>query len=244
MLTINIDYVNLSLNTLHGYGIMPSLCWRCLNGLVRFCVLSVQKGMVIKMGQEFYKKIYSIQEGYVALYKGLRTIKYLKKNKKNKQITPEFIEKIMLAVTEVNGCEICSFEHTKMALEMGMSNEEIQMLLAGNTQNISVEESSAIFFAQHYADNRGNPTSDAWQRVVEVYGIKKALGILGAIRMIMFGNIYGIPLSALRSRMKGKPIKKSSLFYEISMILSIIIFLPVAFVHGLISDIAKIPSIS
>ncbi|WP_291637225.1 hypothetical protein [Clostridium sp.] len=60
----------------------------------------------------------------------------------------------------------------------------------------------------------------------------------------MFGNVYGIPFSALRSRLKGKPIKKSSLFYEISMILSIIIFLPVAFIHGLISDIAKIPIIT
>jgi len=196
------------------------------------------------MGQVFYKKIYSIQEAYVALYKGLRTIKYLTKNKKNKLITPEFIEKIMLAVTEVNGCEICSFEHTKMALEMGMSNDEIQMLLTGNTQNIPVEEGSAIFFAQTYADNRGKATSNTWKRIVEVYGINKALGILGAIRMIMVGNIYGIPFSALRSRMRGKPIKKSSLFYEISMILSIIIFLPVAFIHGLISDIVKIPIIS
>jgi len=150
----------------------------------------------------------------------------------------------MLAVTEVNGCEICSFEHTKMALEMGMSNDEIQMLLTGNTQNIPVEEVSAIFFAQTYADNRGKPTSNTWKRIVEVYGINKALGILGAIRMIMVGNIYGIPFSALRSRMRGKPIKKSSLFYEISMILSIIIFLPVAFIHGLISDIVKIPIIS
>jgi len=214
------------------------------NGLVMFCVFSIEKGMVIKMGQVFYKKIYSIKEAYVALYKGLRTIKYLKRNKKNKLITPDFIEKIMLAVTEVNGCEICSFEHTKMALEMGMSNEEIQMLLTGNTQNIPVEEASAIFFAQTYADNRGKPTSDTWQRIVEVYGIKKALGILGAIRMIMIGNVYGIPFSALRSRLKGKPIKESSLFYEISMILSIIIFLPVAFIHGLISDIAKIPIIT
>ncbi|MFC0273464.1 carboxymuconolactone decarboxylase family protein [Metabacillus herbersteinensis] len=32
----------------------------------------------------------------------------------------------MLAVTEVNGCEFCSYSHTKIALEQGMSQEEIK----------------------------------------------------------------------------------------------------------------------
>ena len=196
------------------------------------------------MGQEFYKKIYSINEFYITLYKGLRTFKYMVKNKKSKQLTPEFIERIMLAVTEVNGCEVCTYAHTKMALEQGMSNEEIQMLLSGNTENIPAEEATAIIFAQHYADTRGNPTSDSWQRLVEVYGIMKALGILGAVRMIMIGNVHGIALSAFRSRIKGQPIKKSNLLYEISMILSIIIFMPVAFINGLISGMLKVPTIS
>ena len=31
------------------------------------------------MGQEFYKKIYSVREFYVTLYKGLRTMKYMMK---------------------------------------------------------------------------------------------------------------------------------------------------------------------
>jgi len=196
------------------------------------------------MGQEFYKKIYSLKEFYINLYKGLRTIKYMIENKKSKQLNPDFTERIMLAVTEVNGCEVCSYAHTKMALEQGMSNEEIQRLLSGNTESIPGEEVTAIFFAQHYADTRGNPTTDSWQRVVEVYRITKALGILGAIRMIMIGNVYGIALSAFRSRLRRKTIKKSNLFYEISMILSIIIFLPVAFIHGLASNILRIPIIS
>lgn len=106
------------------------------------------------MGQEFYKKIYSLKEFYITLYKGLRTIKYMIKNKKSKQLNPDLTERIMLAVTEVNGCEVCSYSHTKMALEQGMSNEEIQMLLTGNTESIPGEEAIAIFFAQHYADTR------------------------------------------------------------------------------------------
>lgn len=195
------------------------------------------------MGQEFYKKMYSIRELYVILYKGLRTMKHMFKAKKSNELTPEFIERIMLAVTEVNGCEVCSYAHTKIALEQGMSNDEIQMLLSGNTQTIPSNEAAAVFFAQHYADTKGKPTNDSWQRIVEVYGMTKAMGILGAIRAIMMGNAYGIPLSAFRSRLKSNPIKKSSLLYEISMILSIIILFPVAFIHSFMSNLFNTPII-
>lgn len=196
------------------------------------------------MGQEFYKKIYSLREFYIALYNGMRTIKYMMREKKNKELTPEFIERIMLAVTEVNGCEICSYAHTKIALEQGMSNEEILTILSGNTNNIPSSEAAAIIFAQHYADSRGNPTYESWQRIVDQYGKAKAMGILGSIRAIMIGNIHGIALSAFRSRLKGKPIKKSSLFYEMSIVLSIFVFLPVAFIHAVLSNLFKIPIIA
>jgi len=165
------------------------------------------------MGQKFYKKIYKPKEFYTALYKGLRTAKYMRKCRKSKQLSKFLLERIMLAVTQVNGCEICSYGHTKMALEQGMNRDEIQRILSGDMESIPKEEAVAVFFAQHYADMRGNPSGEAWRRVVDDYGIEKALGILGAIRMIMIGNIIGIPFSALVSRFKGKPVQKSSLVY-------------------------------
>ncbi|KYG90603.1 alkylhydroperoxidase [[Bacillus] sp. KCTC 13219] len=194
--------------------------------------------------QELYKKIYDVNEFYTALYKGLRTFKYMKNNKKNNELSSHFIERIMLAVTEVNGCEICSYAHTKYALEQGMSNTEIKMLLSGDTDGISEQEMTAIIFAQHYADTRGNPTREAWNHLVKVYGTEKALGILGAVRAIMAGNIYGIAISAFRSRMKGRKIEKTNLLYEIKMLMSIIIFLPVAVIHGYISNLFKAPVIN
>lgn len=193
------------------------------------------------MGQEFYKKIYTVKEGYVALIKGLRTVKYFVKSKKSGQMSPHFIERIMITVTEVNGCEVCSYGHTKIALEQGMSDEEIQMLFSGYTEAIPNDEMKAILFAQHYADTRGNPTKDSWNRILEGYGIEKALGILGAIRMIMIGNSYGIAYSALKRRLKGKPIKKSNLLYEIKMLSSLIVFPPIALIHSLILKLLKVP---
>jgi AhpD family alkylhydroperoxidase len=196
---------------------------------------------LMSMAQEFYKKIYSLSEGYTIVYQALRTMPYLARSRQHKEMSPEFIERIMLAVTEVNGCEVCSYGHTKMALEQGMSSEEIQKLLAGVTDGIPVDEAKAVFFAQHYADTKGHPSATAWQQIVDTCGMSTALGSLGATRAIMFGNAYGIPLSAFRNRLRGKPVAKSSLPYELAMMLSILVFLPVSALHALISGLLKVP---
>jgi AhpD family alkylhydroperoxidase len=193
------------------------------------------------MKNQFYKKKYSAKECYTILYKGFRTYKYMRKAKKKKLLSEEFISRIMLAVTEVNGCEICSYHHTEEALKKGMSSEEIAGLLSGSIDNVPDDESIALFFAQHYADTRGLPSKEAWERMLTAYGEEKALGILGAIRGIMIGNAYGIAYSAFKNRLKGNPIHNSSVGYELRIMLSIIPFVPIAFVHSVIASITNQP---
>lgn len=195
------------------------------------------------MEQVLYKKKFTVKEFYNALYKGIWTFKFLKKSKKSGQLSEQFVKRIMLAVTEVNGCEVCSYAHTKTALEMGMEEKEIQQLLTGVMNDIPADEIKAILFAQHYADTKGDPTKESWDEIFSVYGEQTALGILGAIRMIMLGNSYGIALSAYKSRMKGVPIKKSSFFYEIRMLLSLIPLFPAAIIHVIILRLLKRPVI-
>lgn len=195
------------------------------------------------MEQVLYKKQYTVREFYDALQNGIRTYKFLKRSKQSKQISIQFIERIMLAVTEVNGCEVCSYAHTKMALEQGMDEQDIKKLLSGTTEGVPEDELKAIMFAQHYADSKGKPSKESWERILDAYGPEKALGILGATRMIMIGNSYGIALSAFKSRMKSKPIKKSSLLYEIRMLLSLVPLLPAAFIHVMILNLFKTPVI-
>jgi AhpD family alkylhydroperoxidase len=192
---------------------------------------------------EFGKKLYSVQESYWIFYKGIRTMSYMFEAERNKKLSPKFKERIMLAVTEVNNCALCSYAHTKWALEKGLSNEEIQEILVGDMKGVPADEAAAIMFAQHYADTRGNPTRETWQCIVKIYGISKAKGILGAIRYIMIGNTLGIPWSSFFNRFRGKPDPRSSLRYEISMILGTIL-IPISFIHALISDIMKKPIIS
>ncbi|MFA6807656.1 MAG: carboxymuconolactone decarboxylase family protein [Eubacteriales bacterium] len=196
------------------------------------------------MGVEFGKKLYSVKESYWIFYAGLRTMKYVTRAKKNNELSPEFMERIMLAVTEVNGCAVCSYAHTKMALEAGMSNEEIQKMLAGVMDDIPTDELAGVMFAQHYADKRGKPSQESWKRIEEIYGISKANGILGAIRIIMIGNTYGIAWSSFFNRFRRKADKRSNLLYEISMILTCILFMPIILIHVLISYLFRIPIIS
>ena len=98
-------------------------------------------------------------------------------NRKTKLLDPHFIERLQLAVTEVNGCAACSYQHTQMALEQGMSNEEITSFLSGDGSFTKPEEAKAIMFAQHFADSRGFPKKETYcQRVWRERGAHNSLG--------------------------------------------------------------------
>jgi len=185
----------------------------------------------------FFQRFYTVPEQYAILVKGLRTMPHLVRARKAGLVSAHLSERIMLAVTEVNGCAVCSYVHTKIALEKGMSREDITAMLSGISKPVPEEEAHAIFFAQHYADSRGKPSAEGWNRVAGEYGESKALGILGAARLMMAANIYGIALSALGRRFKCQPVKKSNIFYEFGMLLSVILILPVAALHALLSAI-------
>ena len=185
------------------------------------------------------RKLYSLREIYMIVYKGIRSAPYMSKAKRNNELNSEFIERIMLAVTEVNGCELCSYAHTKMALEAGMSSEEIQHMLLGVMTEVPSNELQAIMFAQHYADSRGKPSKETWDRIIESYGLTKSYGILGAIRIIMIGNVYGISWGSFFNRFKGKPDKRSSMLYEILIIIPGSILIPFAILHAIIASLLR-----
>ncbi len=191
------------------------------------------------MERVFYKKIYSHYDFYKALVLTLRSVKYFRLNRQKKLISPHFRERIMLAVTEVNGCEACSYAHTKFALEEGMSPEEISAILSGETESIPENELVGILFAQHYTDNNGQASKNSWQRLVSEYGQERSMVILAFTRMMNAANMYGLAVSALSDRFKGKPSGKTSLAYEISIILAAFLYLPLALIQALFDGLRK-----
>ena len=189
-----------------------------------------------------FKCQFSLREMYDAAVFAPRAMSKLIGNHKSKLVDKHFVERIHLAVTEVNGCALCSYGHTKMALRQGMSSEEIQSFLNGEDRFIKPEEAKAILFAQHYADSRGYPKKYAYDAIVKEYGKERAQIILSAIQMITTGNLYGIPISAFQSRLKGKPYKDSTLFYELKMQILGLLILPIAIIHGFVRSLIGLPN--
>lgn len=189
-----------------------------------------------------FKRKFSFYELYRSLVYAPRAMRKLIGNKKRELLAPPFIERLQLAVTEVNGCAACSYQHTQMALKQGMSNDEINSFLSGSTDFTKPEEAKAILFAQHFADSRGFPKKFTYDSIVAEYGKKEARIILSAVQIMIAGNIYGIPFSAFLSRLHGKPYKGSTLFYEMGMLISGILFIPFAFIHGGLRALLGLPN--
>ncbi len=189
------------------------------------------------MQQTKARKLATPTQAYLALYRALRTVGAFRKAKQSGSLSLQLQERLMLAVTEVNGCALCSYGHSRMALEAGLSGQEIEDLLGGQTDGAPKEELPAILFAQHYADTRGRPTAAAWAQLVSRYGQPQAAGMLGAIRMITVGNTWGIPMGSLLARLtkqeKYRVDVRSNVGYELAMLLLLLPFLLVAMLQAL-----------
>ncbi|MCU0486505.1 MAG: carboxymuconolactone decarboxylase family protein, partial [Anaerolineales bacterium] len=138
------------------------------------------------------------------------------------RVSKAFAEKIMLVVTAVNGCRYCSYAHSRAALAAGVSETELQNLLALDQGTFALQEVTALTFAQHYAESACHPDPAAWQQVVTYYGEETARDILAYLRMITFGNLLGNTLDALLSRFAGKPAPASSLWDELNVLLGVV----------------------
>ena len=197
------------------------------------------------MQQTNARKLATPAQAYLALYRALRTIGAFRKARQSGSLSLQLQERLMLAVTEVNGCALCSYGHSRMALEAGLSGQEIEELLGGQTDGAPKEELPAILFAQHYADTRGKPTAAAWAQLVSRYGQPQAAGMLGAIRMITVGNTWGIPTGSLLARLTKKEKyhvdARSSVGYEFAMLLLLLPFLLVAALQALGTALLRRP---
>jgi len=163
----------------------------------------------------------------------LSTYSIVKHRKQLKLINKKFSSAIMLAVTEVNGCIYCSYYHTKVMFETGVTDDELEGLLSGNLKLAKKDQYVGLLFAQHYADVDGLYDKEMYKHVIEVYGELEAQGILSTIRLIMMGNAYGIAANCLKLRFSFKKVKGSKLINELSILLGIAILLPILLVKNI-----------
>jgi len=179
------------------------------------------------MSKQDQRRLYDVKTFYGLLEDLLVNFGEMRAVMKGKVIDKGFSERVMLAVTQVNGCRYCSYFHTGEALKNGMSKAEVEALLNGEFGDAPTDELVALLFAQHYAETVGTPDHDAWQQVVNTYGPEKAKAILTAIRVIMVGNLHGNMIDALRSRLTGKPFPDSTIGQETGIVFGVLVFVPV-----------------
>jgi len=179
-------------------------------------------------------RISTVSAYWEAFFKAAAAIPTFKKRHEN-GLEDDFVERIMLAVTEVNGCAVCSQAHAKAALESGLSESEIKALLSGDQADLPESQSVAILYATHFADTKGHPTKEAHLRLIETYGIDTARSIMAACRIITVGNIVGIAQGCLLDRLHGKSNPESSLLNEVGILLSTLLLVPLGFIIALIA---------
>jgi len=71
----------------------------------------------------------------------------MSRSKRNGELNTELIEKVMLTVTEINGCEVCSVFHNRVAEKEEIKEEDIQVLFVADFEEIPQDEAPAILFA-------------------------------------------------------------------------------------------------
>jgi AhpD family alkylhydroperoxidase len=182
---------------------------------------------------QVWKKKYYLSEFYWITVFSFRAMGKLAENSRKKILSKQFLEKIMLAVTQINGCALCLYAHTKMALKEGFNKEETASSLNGEKTCILPEETMAILFAEHYADQKGLPDEEMLAMLQREYP-DIYLYILVGVQVMMFGNGMGLPYSAFLARLKGKKYSNSSLLYELGMMIGMILVFPVALLHALL----------
>ena len=108
------------------------------------------------------------------------------------EISFGFRERLMMVVTEVNGCRYCTHYHSGQSVKAGLSNDELRILLSGKISEESpAEEIPALLYARHWAEANARPDFEEVHHLVQTYLDEKAAMIHAILRMIRAGNLIG-----------------------------------------------------
>ncbi len=174
---------------------------------------------------QYNKKLASVWDAMRYYFKAFF---YMSKmiNRDKKIIDEKFVERTMLAVTQVNGCKVCSQAHAQRALNMGLSESEISEMLSDEENLVPENEAVGIIFATNYADKNGRPDKAALNQLYETYGRRNGKAIIASCTIMMIGNTMGIAWDTFSKKFKGVK-TGSSIFRELGIFFSFILMIPI-----------------
>ena len=106
-------------------------------------------------------------------------------------IDSKFRERLMMAVTEVNGCRYCAYYHTRQALAAGIGSEELEEIARFSFESSPEAQRSALLYAQHWAECDAHPDPDAWTCMEDSYSPEELELIELSLHTIRIGNLMG-----------------------------------------------------
>jgi AhpD family alkylhydroperoxidase len=150
----------------------------------------------------FNRRIYHSLSAFIIDFKAIMARRdQMKRLMRGELIDAAFRERLMLAVTAVNGCSYCSYAHAKQALVEGIDSDEVKALQDGVVENSPKEELPALLYAQHWAETGGKIDPVARKRIVEVYNEDTVNAIELSLRTIQMGNLLGNTLDYVLYRL-------------------------------------------
>ena len=141
---------------------------------------------------KFTRRFYNRPAMFFEDFKHVKTHRKSIRKIMRETISSDFRERLMMTVTEVNGCRYCRDFHLKESLKSGVSEAELKELLEGRIpEDTPPDEYAALAYAQHWAESNTHPETEAVQTLIEAYGQEKADAIHIVLRMIWMGNLSG-----------------------------------------------------
>lgn len=144
------------------------------------------------MRKRFLRRVYAHPGDFFRDFRYISSRRAMIRRAMRELIPADFRERLMMVVTEINGCRYCSSYHSQIALTSGVPESQLRELLAGSIpQDAPSEELPALLYARHWAENNANPDPQAEEHVREIYGKEKSQAIDIILRMIRVGNLLG-----------------------------------------------------
>jgi len=141
---------------------------------------------------EFNRRIYPNLSTFLSDFKAIMARRgQMKPLMRGETLEAGFRERLMLAVTAVNGCRYCSYAHARQALVAGIEEAEVKTLLSGTVEDSPARELPALLYAQHWAETRGAVAESARARLLEAYDLQTVEAIELSLRTIQMGNLMG-----------------------------------------------------
>ncbi|MEN6622841.1 MAG: carboxymuconolactone decarboxylase family protein [Smithella sp.] len=154
--------------------------------------------------KKFNRRVYKNPKQFFSDFRFMITHRPLIRKAMRDQISFQFRERLMMVVTEVNGCRYCSYFHASQSLKSGLSQDEIKELLAGSIPaDTPAEEYTALIYAQHWAEKNGNPDPDVRNKMIKTYGEEKTEAVEIILRIISMGNLSGNTFDYFLFRITG-----------------------------------------